>query len=75
MIFVAAATGIYFSFRVFSVDLSLITGSVIAAITTIAGAVKLIPGNLGVKEAIITAIADVEVSARMKGHTRQVCSG
>jgi uncharacterized protein (TIRG00374 family) len=50
---------IYFSFRAFSVEASLRASGTIAAFTTITGLLNLVPGNLGIREAVIITIARI----------------
>jgi uncharacterized membrane protein YbhN (UPF0104 family) len=47
----------YVSFIAFSINISLVTSWTIAAFTTITGLMNLIPGNFGIREAIIIAIS------------------
>lgn len=60
IIFLISGAEIYILFRVFSVDLSVIISGIIATFTTLSGAIKLVPGNLGIKEAIIVVISRIE---------------
>ncbi len=57
VIFVLTSAQIYVSFRAFSLNLSPMAGGVIAALIIISGVIRLIPGNFGVKEAIIIAVS------------------
>ncbi len=58
-IFILGGFQIYFAFHAFEIDVSLITCGVIAAFTTIAGVFSPIPGNFGIREAIIIAISGI----------------
>jgi uncharacterized protein (TIRG00374 family) len=49
----------YVSFIAFSINISLVTSWTIAAFTTITGLMNLIPGNFGIREAIIIAISSM----------------
>ena len=55
--FAATSFSIYLSFRAFSVDIPLRAGGTIAAFTTITGLLNLVPGNLGIREALFIAIS------------------
>jgi len=55
--FIITSASIYASFRAFSSDISIFTSATIAAFTMITGMLNLVPGNLGIREAIIIAIA------------------
>jgi len=48
------------AFRAFSLHVSFTTAGLIAALTTISGTINLIPGNLGVSEALILAISGLQ---------------
>jgi uncharacterized membrane protein YbhN (UPF0104 family) len=56
-----AITGfiIYLSFIAFSINVSPVTSWTIAALTTITGVMNLVPGNFGIREAIIIAISSM----------------
>ncbi|RJQ45938.1 MAG: UPF0104 family protein [Nitrospiraceae bacterium] len=56
-LFLSAALNTYLSFRAFSVNISANASGTIAAFTTITGLLNLIPGNLGIREAIIILIS------------------
>lgn len=56
-LFAAAGLNTYLSFRAFSIDISANASGTIAAFTTITGLLNLIPGNLGLREAIIIMIS------------------
>ncbi len=56
-LFLAAALNTYLSFRAFSVNISANASGTIAAFTTITGLLNLIPGNLGIREALIILIS------------------
>ena len=55
--FVATSLNTYLSFWAFSVDISLRAGGTIAAFTTITGLLNLVPGNLGIREAMFIIIS------------------
>jgi uncharacterized membrane protein YbhN (UPF0104 family) len=57
--FAATSFSIYLSFRAFSVDIPLRAGGTIAAFTAITGLMNLVPGNLGIREAVIIAISRI----------------
>lgn len=59
IIFFLTSLLIYFAFHAFAVDISLIASGIIAAFTVIAGVLNLIPGNFGIREAIIIAISGI----------------
>lgn len=50
---------IYFAFHAFAVDISLISSGVIAAFTIIIGVLHIIPGDFGIREAVIIAISGI----------------
>lgn len=56
-VFAATSLSIYLSFRAFSVDISVRAGGTIAAFTTITGLLNLVPGNLGIREALFIIIS------------------
>ncbi len=58
-IFLLSTIGIYFLFRAFSSDLSLPASGTIAAFTAITGVINLIPGNFGIREAVIIMISGI----------------
>jgi uncharacterized membrane protein YbhN (UPF0104 family) len=60
LIFVVAGAQVFVSFRAFAFDLSFLTGGLIAACTTVAGVIALIPGNFGIREAIIVGISGID---------------
>ncbi|RPI37579.1 MAG: UPF0104 family protein [Nitrospiraceae bacterium] len=55
--FAVTSLSIYVSFRAFSVDIPLRAGGTIAAFTTITGLLNLVPGNLGIREALFIIIS------------------
>ncbi|RJP68695.1 MAG: UPF0104 family protein [Candidatus Abyssobacteria bacterium SURF_17] len=57
LIFAISCLEVYYSFRAFSIDASLASSGVIAAVTTFTGAMKLVPANLGIKEAVFMALS------------------
>ncbi len=59
IIFTVTSLSIYFSFHAFSSDIPLITCGAIASFTIITGALNLVPGNFGIKEAIIITLANL----------------
>lgn len=59
-LFFLTSAQVYVSFRAFSFALSPATSGIISAFTTITGAIALIPGNFGVKEAIIVGISGID---------------
>jgi uncharacterized protein (TIRG00374 family) len=48
---------IYLSFAAFSINVSFVTSWTIATLTTMTGVMNLVPGNIGIREAIIIAIS------------------
>jgi uncharacterized membrane protein YbhN (UPF0104 family) len=59
-IFIAGSLQVYFSFSAFSVHISLVTSGVIAALSIITRTINLIPGNFGLRELIVVALAGLE---------------
>ena len=59
-LFLFSSAQVYVAFRAFSFDLSFLTGGIISAFTTITGAIALIPGNFGIREAIIVSISGID---------------
>lgn len=57
-LFLAAALSTYLSFSAFSIPLSANASGTIAAFTTITGLLNLVPGNLGIREALIILISE-----------------
>lgn len=55
--FAATSVSIYLSFQAFSVDISVRAGGTIAAFTSITGLLNLVPGNLGIREALFIIIS------------------
>ena len=65
LIFLITSFRLYFSFLAFSAPVSAITSSLISAFSIITGALNLVPGNIGIKEAIVvylSAIQGIEVN-------------
>ena len=58
-IYLIFSSEIYFSFRVFSIDPSVVSSGVISSFAIFSRVIKLIPANLGVKELIFSAISNV----------------
>ncbi len=58
ILFLATGLNTYLSFRAFSVSISANASGTIAAFTTITGLLNLVPGNLGVREAIVILISE-----------------
>ena len=56
-IFFISSINIFFAFRAFSVEISLLTSGVISAFTMITGVLNLVPGNFGIREAIVIMIS------------------
>jgi uncharacterized membrane protein YbhN (UPF0104 family) len=56
-VFAVTSLSVYLSFRAFSVDISVRAGGTIAAFTTITGLLNLVPGNLGIREALFIMIS------------------
>ena len=56
-LFIIYSLEIYFAFGAFGIDASFSVSGVITAFDNLAGAVKLIPGNVGIKETIFGMIA------------------
>lgn len=56
-VFAVTSFSIYLSFRAFSVDISARAGGTIAAFTTITGLLNIVPGNLGIREALFIIIS------------------
>lgn len=59
LVFIISSLEIYVSFRVFSINASLVSSGVISAFTTFSGVLRLIPANLGIKEAVFVAISGI----------------
>jgi uncharacterized membrane protein YbhN (UPF0104 family) len=60
VIFVITSLKVFLSFRAFSVDISLLTCGVISAFTTMSSVLNLLPGNFGIKEALVILIAGTD---------------
>lgn len=56
-IFCVSGLQMYVAFRVFSIRLPLVSSGIMAAFTTMSGVVKIIPGNIGIRETIMISIA------------------
>jgi uncharacterized protein (TIRG00374 family) len=56
-LFIIYSLEIYFAFGAFGIDASFSVSGVITSFDNLAGAVKLIPGNVGIKEAIFGMIS------------------
>jgi uncharacterized membrane protein YbhN (UPF0104 family) len=57
ILFIIYSLEIYFAFLAFGINASFLISGVITSFDNLAGAVKLIPGNVGIKEAIFGMIA------------------
>ena len=60
VIFALTSLKVFLSFRAFSVDISLLTCGVISAFTTMSSVLNLLPGNFGIKEAMVIVIAGTD---------------
>jgi uncharacterized protein (TIRG00374 family) len=58
ILFLASGLNTYLSFRAFSIDISATASGTIAAFAIITGLLNLVPGNLGIREAIIILISE-----------------
>lgn len=58
LLFTVATLYTYLCFKAFSVDISLPASGTIAAFTTITGLFNLVPGNLGIREALVILISN-----------------
>jgi uncharacterized membrane protein YbhN (UPF0104 family) len=56
-IFCLSSLQMYVAFRVFSIDLPLVAGGVMAALAAMTSVVKIVPGDIGVRETIMISIA------------------
>ena len=59
LIFAISSLGIYVSFKTFSVNVSLVSSGVISAFLILSRALKLMPANLGINEAVFVAISSI----------------
>lgn len=56
-IFCLSSLQMYVAFKVFSIDLPLFAGCVMAALAAMASVVKIVPGDIGVRETIMISVA------------------
>ena len=59
LLFIIYSLEIYFAFAAFGINASFSASAVITAFDNLAGAVKVIPGNVGIKEAIFAMISTI----------------
>lgn len=58
-IFIISTLEVYFSFRAFNIDASIVSSGIISSFSTFTGALRLTPANLGLMELVYMSLSDI----------------